>query len=507
MKKKMMAVTAGLLACCMLGAGCQIHRSFSSLVPEEYGAWDNYYIYHGNVRSKTTGENGENLVTSVELDGKTYTVNSCDDSAIVGDDIYMCLTLSCVGENGTETENALVAYNVETKTQSLLMNEYSCQTEDGKTYVYRPNSIVRAYEDAELLLYGQRETISLDENGTAQTSYDGVYFTVDYSGAFQKEKTLPMVSGYAQVSEEYFVTRESRDGTEEVTLSYLTFDMEESVPMCTFDNANVYVEYEFVEKNGARGFLLKTYALYDIESTAPYQGERLMKVEFFNLATNTLVPLYEGDSYAVWVQVPSAEYFITYTYENVTYTYKDGMFKKAVEQTAWVQKQCVVQHIVYSADGVSLETAYIFNSSLGLQNVVGVDSGKQLYISMCRYENASLFNKGGYKTERYKVNLAVGEIKQADDDEWNHAQIRCYATNQQDAKCGDYAYYIERIALNTVNNKTSYAYRLQRYDKKNDTADVMQLWKGTGSEEGEKYCQMMWRNNGGDMDEFIVRPF
>ena len=64
MKKKMMAVTAGLLACCTLGAGCQIHRSFSSLVPEQYGAWDNYYVYHGNVRSKTTGEDGEYLVST-----------------------------------------------------------------------------------------------------------------------------------------------------------------------------------------------------------------------------------------------------------------------------------------------------------------------------------------------------------------------------------------------------------------------------------------------------------
>jgi hypothetical protein len=283
--------------------------------------------------------------------------------------------------------------------------------------------------------------------------------------------------------------------------------MEESVAMCTFDNANVYVEYDFVERNGARGFLLKTYALYDIESTAPYQGERLKKVDFFNVATNTLVPLYEGDSYAVWVQVPNEEYFITYAYENVTYTVKDGLFSKAVTQAAWMQKQCVVQHIVYSTSGVSLETAYIFNSALGLQNVVGVDSAQQLYISMCRYENASLFQKGGYQSKQYKVNLAVGEMKQADEDEWNRAQIRCYATNQRDTKCGDYAYYIERIALNTVNNKMSYAYRLQRYNVKNDTSDIMQLWKGVGSEEGEKYCERMWRNNGGDMDEFIVRPF
>ena len=504
MKKKMTSVAAAILALCAMSTGCQIHRSFSSLVPEEYGAWDNYYIYHGNVRSKTTGENGEYLVTSVELDGETYTVNSCDDSVIVGDDIYMCLTLSRLG---VETENALVAYNVETKTQSLLMNEYSCQNDDGTTYIYRPYSIVRAYEGVEILLYGQRETISLDESGTVKTSYDGVYFTVDYSGVFQKEKTLQVEGSYAQVGDAYYVTRETRDGTDEVTLSYITFDMEENVPMCTFDNANVYVEYDFVEKDGVRGFLLKTYELYDTNSAEPYQGERLKKVDFFNVASNTLVPLYEGDAYAVWVQVPNDEYFITYECENVTYTVKDGVFGKAVTQTAWMQKQCVVKHIVYSTSGVRVETAYIFNSALGLQSVVGVDSTQQLYINMCRYENASLFKKGGYQSERYKVNLAVGEIKQADDDAWNHAQIRCYATNQQDTKCGDYAYYLERIALNTVNNKTSYAYRLQRYNKQNDTSDVMQLWKGTGSEEGEKYSQLMWRNNGGDMDEFIVRPF
>ena len=63
--KKMTTITAGLLAFCVIGAGCQIHQTFDNLVPEEYGAWENYYIYHGNVKSKTTGEDSAYLVTEV----------------------------------------------------------------------------------------------------------------------------------------------------------------------------------------------------------------------------------------------------------------------------------------------------------------------------------------------------------------------------------------------------------------------------------------------------------
>jgi hypothetical protein len=35
----------------------------------------------------------------------------------------------------------------------------------------------------------------------------------------------------------------------------------------------------------------------------------------------------------------------------------------------------------------------------------------------------------------------------------------------------------------------------------------MQLWRENYAEEGEKYCEEMWKRVGGDMEEFIVRGY
>ena len=512
MKKKMMAVVAGVLAFCMLGTGCQIHQSFGNLVPEEYGEWDNYYIYHGNVRSKTTGEGSEYLVTEVKVNEETYTVQSCADSATFEDSIYMCLDLSREGENGVEFKNGLVRYNVSTQTQEILMLDCTRQGEEGAVYVYHPYSIERIYEEDGLLLYGQRETITLDENGAEQISYQSVYFTVGYDGAFQEELFLDGDGyGYTRVSDEYFTKTTTNEENGEVTISYLTFGMEEGAPICTFDNDTVYVEREFVDKNGVKGFLLKTYGLEDGQPVETYQGDKLKKVEFFNLATSEIVSIWEGDAYVEWLTIPQNEYFITYENESVTYKVKDGFFAKATEQTAVLKTKCFVNQIVYSKDYIGLSIVYIFGRDMGLQRAVGVDmAAKQLYISMERYENAGLFKKGGYKSQPYTLDLTEGTTNEIKQDEWNNAGLICRGEQARvsGVACGpDYAYYIEQIKLTTINNKTSYAYRLQRYNHNDKTTEVMQLWKGTGSDEQEKYSETMWRNNGGDLGDFIVRPF
>lgn len=508
MKKKIIAAVTTILSVCMLGVGCQIHQSFGSLVPEEYGEWDNHYIYHGNVRSKTTGEDGEYLVTSVTESGKTYTVDGCADSAILGDDIYLCLNLSYMGENGAEIEYGLVKYNVKTKTQDLLLLEYTYQPEEGTTYVYRPYSIERVYEEGGLLLQGQREEITVDDYGAEQTNYQTAYFKVDYDGAFLEE-IVYNTAGYSRVSDDYFTKAVSDSMTEEVTLYYITWGMDEGLPICSYDNANVYVECEFIDKNDVQGFLLKTYGLEDGTAPENYYGEKLKKVEFFNLAKNEIVSIFEGDTYVEWVGIPNKEYFITYEYDNVKYMQKSGMIETANEYTATVKKNCVLQHIIYSVNYVGLETAYIFNPLMGLQNVRGVVNDKELYISLEWYESAAGCNNGGYQSKQYKVDLEKGSLDTVKQEEWNNSQTICYGSYalKNGVSCGNYGYYIERIKLTTVYQNTSYAYRLQRYNSTDKQTDVMQLWKSSGSDEEEKYCQLMWRAGSGNLDEFIVRNY
>ena len=74
------------------------------VVPEEYGEWDNNYVYRGNGRSKTTGEDYEQLVNSVEIEGENYTVLACADFEIKGDDVYMILACQEAWKNPPTTQ-------------------------------------------------------------------------------------------------------------------------------------------------------------------------------------------------------------------------------------------------------------------------------------------------------------------------------------------------------------------------------------------------------------------
>ena len=49
-------------------SGCE---QVSDFIPEAYGEWDGNYVYRENYRSKTTGEDGEVLVSEVVDEGVT----------------------------------------------------------------------------------------------------------------------------------------------------------------------------------------------------------------------------------------------------------------------------------------------------------------------------------------------------------------------------------------------------------------------------------------------------
>ena len=44
--------------------GCDSYEDFIPL-EEDYGLWDGYYIYYGNVKCKTTGEDEQTLVNEI----------------------------------------------------------------------------------------------------------------------------------------------------------------------------------------------------------------------------------------------------------------------------------------------------------------------------------------------------------------------------------------------------------------------------------------------------------
>lgn len=510
MRKSVIAtMLAGVLTFGVLGTGCQIHNSFDSLVPDTYGAWENYYIYHGNVRSKTTGEDAELLVTTVVVDGEECAVANCADSDIFGDTIYMCLNLETSSTGGKSLMEALVKYDLKTKEQALLISEYCREMgEDGLVYKYHPYGVEMVTEEG-LVVYGQRVTMRVEGEIEERVASETVYFAVDLDGVFKKElTTIPYEC--TKMADGQFLQTVTSSTSSAVTLTYWTWGMDEGMHIYSYNNDNVYVETEFVDE-GVQGFLLKTYALEELGAPENYYGDKLRKVEFFDLSTMELACLYEGDTYVEWVGVPENHYFITYDYETVSYRYRGGLFQPATEGNVTIKKNCVVYRMDYAVDGVQANVAYTFDEKYGLNNVAGVDASKNLYLQLEWYENAGIFNNGGRQTQAYKVEVggSNGKMSAVDDEEWRSARDVCCGAYQAEVgvRFGEYAYYIEAVKLNTVLDRTSYAYSLQRYDTSLKKTEVMQLWASTDGYEGEKYCRLMWKENGGNINEFVVRNY
>jgi len=496
MKKSFTAIMAGILTCCMLGVGC----NFSSIVPEEFGEWESNYIYRGNVRSKTTGENGETLVTQVTKGDKTYAVLSCADYAFVGDDIYMCLNLNTPDFNMTQ---AIVKYNVKDKTQENIVLENTYTPEEGLTWVYQAYSIEQTFDDY-MLVYGHRAGTQEKENGEIENTSVSLYYKIGYDGSLVEAESFDF-AGYTRASDNYFT---KTDYQNDVTSLYcITWDMEEPTYVCDLANG---MTYQFIEKNGAAGVLLMQWG-EETENT--YYGKKLQKIQFFNVKNGEMKTLFEGDTLMQWVEIPTDEYFYTFTYETVTYQTRDHFFDEPTEGTTQMAKNCVLYQIEYSENGATLKIAQTFDKDRNFTRIKGVEvaNGKRTaYVLANWYESPVGCSNGGYKEQAYKVDLNSGELTKIKTDVYNTSEDICYGAYAltDGVACGTYSYYLQRKVYSKIGKLEQAGYLLKRYNAQNGKTDAMQVWKDSSTSDAEeKYCHQMWKAMGGDIYSFIVRNY
>ncbi len=501
MRKTLKTIAALMLVACTVFAGCQ---SFDDLVPEEYGGWEDNYIYRGNVRSKTTGEAWEYLVTEVEDDGVTYTVQSCQDYAISGDDIYMCLNLTSE-QQGLLYTNGIVKYNVQSKTQEVLCvyEALPTQSEGAGTQIsYNPYSIEGISSEG-LLLYGQKESATYAEEGTREEyTNQTVYYLLNFEGNVVEDAVFNY-SYFAKVNDTYYSNTDYKD--DKWNFYYVTLDMQEPKLVCQKPVGEYDYQTTFVEKNGAVGFLISTLPKPQEDKA----NTQLFKLEFYNIKTDTLTTLYEGTRFVKWIEIPQNEYFVSYDYETVSYHYREGIFKPKQEASVEMKTNCVVHQIIYSEQGAKCETFQSFGQRKDITDIRAVVADGKLLAKLVWYEDARGCAFGGMQSGNYEINLVTGKQKDMDSDDFKVAEDEYfgYYARQTGKTCGDYIYYLQKEELSTVGSKQSYAYLLQRYNTKSEKTEVMQLWHAEYAREGEKVCEEMWRRTGGDIEEFIVRGY
>ena len=236
MRKKIRLLATMLATACTLGvlSGCD---DFEDFVPDEYGEWDGNYVYAGNVKSKTTGENPERLVSKVTIGERIYEINRCSDYEIVGENMYMCLSAvySQSGENAEiDEKTCLVRYDMERKTSKLIYAQRETVVEEEKV-VYDLEKIVKVLSDGVIL----------------QSNKQG-WYKIDMTGAIVDED-CDEFQYYYQAGEDYLYQLE---GTK---LTYRTW--EDETPRVAFDGAAisdaVSFQERYVEKKDCKGFLVQ----------------------------------------------------------------------------------------------------------------------------------------------------------------------------------------------------------------------------------------------------------
>lgn len=490
----MMSTVLANLTACQEPAPGGTNIDFEDLVPETYGEWDGNYIYRGNVKSKTTGEDAQYLVQSVEINGASYQVLYCNDYDVEGNTLYLTLSLS-----DADYSNCLVAYDVSAQEQALIFHKFRNEMPAMTGYFeYEMYNVEQILENGDILVNGIRRWYSIDGSSAPDgADSKSLMFVIDKFGTVVEEE-MDDYTQYFRASEEYWQKYDYVDGKQ---LLYARKWQEE--PTLVYDvtaTGNHSIKTELVEKNGAVGYLIETWR-------AKQEGEwadKLTKLEFFDLKQKKLSTLFEGDKYAEWIAVPEKQYLYLYDYAEYTYTTKDG------DGTYTAHKDAFIGCIAYSSVGVDFHTECQLEDGKTYKFEAVDELPGNAYARVNWHASASGCDSGGYKNEYWEINVQ-GPFKnevvlKAENYDKTLENIKNAYYRQDGVTCVDYVYYVRYQRLrNTIIGQARSAYIFQRYTSATDKTDTMQLWmNGNYTEENEKYSSMLWDNNGDVLGDFII---
>lgn len=492
----MLSTVLANLTACQEPAPGGTNIDFEDLVPEAYGEWDGNYIYRGNVKSKTTGDDAQYLVQSVELGGVSYQVLYCNDYDVAENTLYLTLSLS-----DADYSNCLVAYDVSAQEQTLIFHKFRNEMPAMTGYYeYELNHVEQILENGDILVNGMRRWYSVDGTSApdgAETK--SLLFVIDKFGTVVEE-VEDDYQLYTRISKDYWQKYDYVDGAQKLYARAWRGE-----PVLVYEVASIPNHSQsitFVEQNGAVGYFIETWR--DKKEDEWY--DRFVKLEFFDLKQNKLTTLFESDveRYAEWVAVPERTCLYLYNNEDYTYTTKDG------ENTYTAHKDIVVLTFEYSDKGVKTSVNEGKWSDGKTYKIEAYDElTGDAYARVSWATSASGCDSGGYKDEYWEIpveNDSNKRVLKKDKYDETLENIKNAYYRKDGVSFGGYVYFVRYQRLrNTIIGQARSAYIFQRYTNSTDKTDTMQLWmNGSYTEENEKYSSMLWDNNGDVLGDFII---
>ncbi len=493
--KRLLAILFASLFTLMVGASVSACQSMEDIVPEKYGEWDGNYIYRGNGRAKTTAEDYEQLVQSVELFGESYTVLDCVDFEIKDDDMY--LILKCDYSDILEDIYCLVKYDIKNKTQTLLTHDTTFPLENAEFY-YRPIEIAGVYEDCVLL---QANVIKNEYLQPNIINWENGWYKVDLNH-FSEEAVEEDFSNYVWASKEYLIAEKYNSSTHKYELYYRKGHFSEAVCISDVLGDSENWSYTYVEKNRMKGLVIKKFGDYN----KIYGCSFLISISFFNLETQELTSCEVG-AYATWVG--EMDYLKIYNLKTIEYY--EMLFEK---KKGDVEYNNEIKKVVYAEDGIRLEPLCDLNENCKY-DIYALTGDKFVYREAW-YESWRGCKFGGEEYKYYEQDLKTNERREIEYEEMLDLEDK-YAVIYELEKgitFGDYIYFLhEETIYNGLMAKSGLAYMLKRYNIKTQEIEVMQLWYGDPRDsqrhEYEKFSGALWFTCGYEYDfyEFAVRNY
>lgn len=496
-------LTVGALALSgVLLAGC--YPDLEELVPDAYGGWDDNYVYYGNFRSKTTGEDTEILIKRVDLNGTTYDVTDWTDFECVGDDMYICLSV----KNPAAPMTAEEADAVE---DSGLAESSEEETEAEEEDVEITSCLVRynIYERATEVVYCGIEPDAngievISENSIVLFDYDQSSrerntFRIDYEGNVLEENSSQYDSAsYFGENNKYIVRLENN------TFRFKTWEDETFLPVYTTDASFYRVDY--ICEDGLEGFLIyETEKYYKglghaIPNADDYLTRTEMALWFFDAQTRELTQLLSMNEHKIFAS--DGLYFVTADEAVATTKTRKHPFSSSWSYSGeLVYRNCELWKLVKDGEGtVSLESRYAFDEELSEMDFTDFTVAEEnIYFSTSYVEKGAGCSTGGYCYRYYRLSIKSGELEKTDEAyEAPYEESNSALKNGQ--RCGQYIYYIE-----TDEYSGGTAYSLKRYNRYTERTDVMQFWaeyykdmypEESSGELNVKFSEKMWFNGG-----------
>lgn len=195
---------------------CDCTTSVADLTPDpsEYCEWDGNYIYRGNMRAKTTGEDVELLLSSVEINGEIYDIGAItsrskyrfvDNNTLIflasvnKRTVEQPLSYTDQKEDEKQIKSIIVRYSLKEKTHEILHVSYNYDFDYYSIKKYDPELgivvVANGWEFVYIHYLEGEEFEPLDGKDTYYTNLIGDYVfligkkSVYYGRYFEKEFT------------------------------------------------------------------------------------------------------------------------------------------------------------------------------------------------------------------------------------------------------------------------------------------------------------------------------